>query len=74
VKRALTNYLAVDSKPKICGNTNVDSKPKICGNTNEGSCPNPKTNGREDLGPEKNSPTQKKGTKLRQSAPKYIVT
>jgi len=86
VKRALTNYLAVDSKPKmcgntnvdskpkICGNTNVDSKPKICGNTNEGSCPNPKTNGREDLGPEKNSPTQKNGTKLRQSAPKYIVT
>ncbi|KAJ6909700.1 rop guanine nucleotide exchange factor 5 [Populus alba x Populus x berolinensis] len=74
VKRALTNYLAVDSKPKICGNTNVDSKPKICGKTNEGSCPNPKTNGREDLGPEKNSPTQKNGTKLRQSAPKYIVT
>ncbi|KAL9365285.1 hypothetical protein Peur_043158 [Populus x canadensis] len=74
VKRVLTNYLAVDSKPKICGNTNVDSKPKICGNTNEGSCPNPKTNGREDLGPEKNSPTQKNGTKLRQSAPKYIVT
>jgi hypothetical protein len=26
------------------------------------------------LGPEKNSPTQKNGTKLRQSAPKYIVT
>ncbi|KAG5239903.1 hypothetical protein OIU76_013299 [Salix suchowensis] len=62
VKRVLTNYLAVDSKPKICGNTN------------EGSCPNPKTNGREDLGPEMNSPARKNGTKLRQSAPKYIVT
>ncbi|XP_011037640.1 PREDICTED: rop guanine nucleotide exchange factor 5-like [Populus euphratica] len=62
VKRALTNYLAVDSKPKICGDTN------------EGSCPNPKANGREDLGPEKNSPTLKNGAKLRQSAPKYIVT
>ncbi|CAK7325775.1 unnamed protein product [Dovyalis caffra] len=62
VKRVLTNYLGVDSKPKICGNTN------------EGSCQNPKTNVREDSGPEKNSPTQKNGTKLRQSAPKYIVT
>ncbi|KAF9676881.1 hypothetical protein SADUNF_Sadunf08G0049600 [Salix dunnii] len=62
VKRVLTNYLAVDSKPKICGNTN------------EGSCPNPKTNGRADVGPEKYSPTQKNGTKMRQSAPKYIVT
>lgn len=62
VKRVLTNYLGVDSRPKICGNTN------------EGSCPNPKTNLREDLGPEKDSPTQKNVTKLPQSAPKYIVS
>ncbi|XP_061973751.1 rop guanine nucleotide exchange factor 5-like [Populus nigra] len=62
VKRVLTNYLGVDSRPKMCGNTN------------EGSCPNPKTNLREDLGPEKDSPTQKNVTKLSQSAPKYIVT
>ncbi|KAJ6311836.1 hypothetical protein OIU77_013564 [Salix suchowensis] len=57
VKRVLTNYLGVDSRPKICGNTN------------EGSCPNPKTNARENLGPEKDSPTQKIETILPRSAP-----
>lgn len=62
VKRVLTNYLGVDSKPKICGNAN------------EGSCPKPNTNGKENLGQEKDSTIQKKGTNLRESAPKYIVT
>ncbi|KAJ6720517.1 ROP GUANINE NUCLEOTIDE EXCHANGE FACTOR 5 [Salix viminalis] len=62
VKRVLTNYLGVDSRPKICGNTN------------EGSCPNPKTNARENLGPEKDSPTQKNVTILPRSVPKYVVS
>lgn len=62
VKRVLTNYLGVDSKAKICGNPT------------DGSYPIQNTNGTEGREGEKHSLSHQNGTKLRQNAPRYIVT
>lgn len=53
VKRVLTNYLGVDSKPKICGNAT------------DGSASNPSTHGTETSGHRKESAGHQNGTKLR---------
>ncbi|KAE8718067.1 Rop guanine nucleotide exchange factor 5 [Hibiscus syriacus] len=39
VKRVLTNYLGVDSKPKICGNPTTDSSSILKNSTNKSSYP-----------------------------------
>ncbi|KAL4387600.1 hypothetical protein GQ457_09G030150 [Hibiscus cannabinus] len=71
VKRVLTNYLGVDSKPKICGNPTTDSS-SILKNS---------TNSTENTGNRKGHKVISKqasayqnGTKMRQNPPRYTVT
>ncbi|KAJ4836551.1 hypothetical protein Tsubulata_013430 [Turnera subulata] len=64
VRRVLTNYLGVDSKPKICGNST------------EAQCPSQNSNSIES-GSEhqkKEKLTHQNGSKLHQTAPRYIVS
>ncbi|GMI80796.1 ROP (rho of plants) guanine nucleotide exchange factor 5, ROP GUANINE NUCLEOTIDE EXCHANGE FACTOR 5 [Hibiscus trionum] len=71
VKRVLTNYLGVDSKPKICGNPATDSSSILKNSTNstENSA---NQKGHQVIS--KQSSAYQNGTKMRQNPPRYTVT
>ncbi|KAK8481652.1 hypothetical protein V6N13_027167 [Hibiscus sabdariffa] len=71
VKKVLTNYLGVDSKPKICGNSTTDSSSIMKNSTN--STEN-SANQKGHQITSKQSSTYQNGTKMRQNPPRYTVT
>ncbi|KAK8491080.1 hypothetical protein V6N11_047123 [Hibiscus sabdariffa] len=71
VKRVLTNYLGVDSKPKICGNSTTDNSSILKNSTNSTE------NSGNQKGHQitsKQSSAYQNGTKMRQNPPRYTVT
>ncbi|GMI87192.1 ROP (rho of plants) guanine nucleotide exchange factor 5, ROP GUANINE NUCLEOTIDE EXCHANGE FACTOR 5 [Hibiscus trionum] len=72
VKRVLTNYLGVDSKPKICGNPTPDSS-SILKNTTNNSTENSGNQKAHHI-TSKQSSAYQNGTKMRQNPPRYTVT
>ncbi|XP_022765074.1 rop guanine nucleotide exchange factor 5-like [Durio zibethinus] len=67
VKRVLTNYLGVDSKPKICGNPTDGSS--VLNSSSTDSSGNQK-----DQNTSKQSSAYQNGIRLRQNPPRYTVT